>query len=407
MKIAVLTIGDELLNGEVVDTNTADIARLLRSAGYVVDQALTLGDNPQQIAAMLQHLNSNKIVTLVCGGLGPTRDDVTARAAAQAFHLTLALNDTAMAQITEFFNHSGRDFPAGNEKQALIPHKAKVMHNRCGSAPGFILNHNNCLAFFMPGVPHEMRTMLQNEVLPVLQRLIAPSMVCAERVLKVFGLAENSIEQQLPAHLLPPTVQVSFRLEFPLVLVKLNTSGHDEEILDRAEQVVRQCLGEHVVAMGDETMAQVVTRLLLGAEKTIAVAESCTGGLIAKLLTDNAGSSAFLERGIVSYANSAKSDLLGVSEQLLLAHGAVSAECALAMVDGVRQRAKTDIGLAVTGIAGPGGGTVEKPCGTVFIALAMAQGSEVREHHFSGDRQQVRIKTAFTALDWLRQRLDN
>lgn len=401
MKLAIVTIGDELLNGDVIDTNTADIAQSLRCVGYEVDQAITLKDAPQQIATTLKLLNQNKTIAIVCGGLGPTRDDVTARAAAQAYHLTLALNDTALEQIKEFFQRSGRPFPAGNEKQALIPHKAKVMENRCGTAPGFIISHNNCHAFFMPGVPHEMRDMLQRQLIPTLQQLIKPTLFCAERVLKIFGLPENSIERELPAKLFAAEVTLSFRLEFPLVLVKLNSRGHDEASLDQAEQVVRQKLGQHVVAHGDESLAEVVAKKLISAAKNLALAESCTGGLIAKLLTDCSGSSAFFERGAVTYANSAKHDMLGVSDQLLLDKGAVSAECAQAMANGIRQRAKTDLALAVTGIAGPGGGTVEKPCGTVFIALATNQGTEVRECHFSGDRTQVRIKTAYTALDWL------
>lgn len=403
MNIAVLTIGDELLNGEVIDTNTADIAHTLRCAGYTVSQAITVGDDTEQIATTLQYLNRNNAATLVCGGLGPTRDDVTARAAAVAFHLSLILNDTALAQIEDFFKRAGRPFPAGNDKQALIPHKAKVMHNQCGTAPGFIIRHNDGVIFFMPGVPHEMRAMLKHEVVPTLQRLLKPRLCCAQRVLKVLGLAESAIEQQLRALSFASEVQLSFRLEFPLVLVKINSSGMDESVLDVAERQVRVCLGPHIVAVGEQSLAEVVSQALILAETTLSLAESCTGGLIAKLLTDCPGSSAYLERGVVSYANSAKHDLLGVSNELLMSKGAVSAECAIAMAQGVRHGAKTDVAVAVTGIAGPGGGSAEKPCGTVFIAMDRAQGCEVREYHFSGDRQQVRTKTAFTALDWLRQ----
>ncbi len=405
MKIAVVTIGDELLNGEVVDTNTAEIARALRCEGYVIDQAVTLPDQPQLIAVTLQQLNKQNVVALVSGGLGPTRDDVTARAAAQAFHLTLALNDLALRQIEAFFKKSGRAFPPGNEKQALIPHKAQVMENRCGTAPGFIVTHNNRPAFFMPGVPHEMMAMLQQQVIPALRRLVTPTLFCGERVLKVFGLPENDIERQLLANVFPESVALSFRLEYPLVLVKLNTSGKQESDLDEAEQIVRNRLKHHVVASGEQTLPEVVHQLLCDADVTLSLAESCTGGLIAKLLTDLPGSSAYLERGAVTYANSAKHDWLGISNELLLEKGAVSSECARGMVTGIRQRARTDYAIAVTGIAGPGGGTLEKPCGTVFIALATPQHTEVRECHFSGDRHQVRTKTAYTALDWLRRTL--
>jgi len=218
-------------------------------------------------------------------------------------------------------------------------------------------------------------------------------------------LPENDIERQLPANVFPESVALSFRLEYPLVLVKLNTSGKQESDLDEAEQIVRNRLKHHVVASGEQTLPEVVHQLLCDAEVTLSLAESCTGGLIAKLLTDLPGSSAYLERGAVAYANSAKHDWLGISNELLLEKGAVSSECARGMVTGIRQRARTDYAIAVTGIAGPGGGTLEKPCGTVFIALATPQHTEVRECHFSGDRHQVRTKTAYTALDWLRRTL--
>ena len=405
MKIAVVTIGDELLNGEVVDTNTALIARALRCEGYVIDQAITLPDQPQEIATTLQALNKQGSAVLVSGGLGPTRDDLTARAAAQAFHLTLSLNELALRQIEAFFDKAGKPMPPGNEKQALIPHKAQVMENRCGTAPGFIITHNRCPLFFMPGVPHEMEAMLHQQVIPALRRQLAPTLFCGERVVKVFGLPESDIERQLPASLFPDSVALSFRLEYPLVLVKLNTSGKQESDLDDAERLVCERLRHHVVARGNQTLPQVVHQLLCNAEVTLSLAESCTGGMIATLLTDQAGSSAYLERGAVTYANSAKHDWLGIPNELLLEKGAVSAECARGMANGIRQRARTDYALAVTGIAGPGGGTAEKPCGTVFIALATPQGTDIRECHFSGDRAQVRTKTAYTALDWLRRTL--
>ena len=211
----------------------------------------------------------------------------------------------------------------------------------------------------------------------------------------------------MPATLFPESVSVAFRLEYPLVLVKLNSNGKLEQELDEAEDIVRNRLKYHVVASGDETLPGVVHQLLCEAEVTLSLAESCTGGLIAKLLTDQPGSSAYLERGAVTYANSAKHDWLGISNDLLLEKGAVSRECAQGMVTGIRQRARTDYAIAVTGIAGPGGGTAEKPCGTVFIALATPQRTEIKECHFSGDRQQVRIKTAYTALDWLRRTLSS
>ncbi len=400
--VVVIAIGDELLNGAVVDSNSAVIGAALRSAGYRVAQAFTLPDNSVHIAAVLRHLAGDSAVVIVSGGLGPTRDDVTARAVAAAFHLPLTLNETALAQIEDFFRRRGRDMPPGNEKQALIPHKGKVMDNPVGSAPGFIVDRHHTLFFFLPGVPEEMAAMLQRHVLPLVrQRLPAADVLC-ERSYQLLGIAEAQLERTLAADEAFAGLEVSFRLQVPLVIVKLHAVSGDSSHLDRAERRLYQLFGAAVVARGDTSLVRSVAQLLRGADHTLAVAESCTGGLIAKLLTDVPGSSTFFCAGAVSYANEAKQYMLGVRAEVLEQHGAVSAECAHAMALGMRRNAGSDFALAVTGIAGPDGGSDDKPCGTVFIALAQASGVEVRRHHFSGSRERVRLSSAYTALNWLR-----
>jgi len=406
LRIAVLTIGDELLNGEMADTNTAAVARILGGRGYVLRESLSVGDVETDIVEALQDLAKKRDVVIVTGGLGPTADDLTARAAARAFGRRLVLNEEALAQIREHFSRRGRPMPPRNEKQALLPQKVTILPNTEGTAPGFLLHHQGRDLFFLPGVPMEMTAMLEASALPRLMDRSRGDFPGQERMLKVFGLAEPKIEEILTSAPLPEGVRLAFGVDFPLVHAKLRAAGEGaESLLDRAELEARKALGDCVVAVGDETLAGNVARLFIAAEKTLSLAESCTGGLIAKLLTDIPGASGFLERGAVTYANSAKRDWLGVAESLLEKEGAVSEACALAMARGIRRAAGTDLGLAVTGIAGPAGGTQQKPVGTVYLALAAAGGEKVKGYRFAGTRDKIRVMASHMALEWLRRHL--
>jgi nicotinamide-nucleotide amidase len=405
VNIAILTIGDELLNGDLADTNTAAIAAVLGKHSFRIAESVSIGDADADIAAALQRLARTYQVVIVTGGLGPTEDDRTARAAARAFGRSLSLNDEALRQIRARFAGWGRAMHPRNEKQALLPGKSTVLANLQGTAPGFrmILDGKNTL-FFLPGVPTEMLAMLEEHVLPFLRDLEPEPAPEARRLFTVFGLAEPDVEARLARASLPEAVSVAFAVDLPFVQVKLRASGDAaEHFIDQAELVARQTLGDAIVGFDDDTLAGATIRALTAAGLTLALAESCTGGMIAQQLTDQSGASAVLERGVVSYANRAKHDWLGVSEEILNGPGAVSAECALAMARGVMAAADTRIGLAVTGIAGPTGGTQEKPVGTVFIAMVTKTGQRVERFRFSGNRQQVRLRTTCTALDWLRR----
>ncbi len=403
-KIAVLTVGTELLNGEVADTNTRDIALALGRQGLSLSESMTVPDVEGEIAEALSALARRRGTVIVSGGLGPTVDDLTARGAARAFGRRLVLQEQALDQVRDFFRRTGRTMHGANEKQALLPQKALILPNPLGSAPGFRLREGECDLFFLPGVPAEMAAMLEASVLPVLQERGGLEPVIRQRVLKLFGLAEARADELLRLASLPAGVAPAFTLDYPLVVAKLVTSEADgEALLDRAELAARRALGDAVVALGDQTLPGNAARLLAASGLTLALAESCTGGLISKLLTDIPGASAFLERGAVTYADSAKRQWLGVTAKVLEERGAVSEACALAMARGMKKAARTDLALAVTGIAGPDGGTPEKPVGTVFIALASAEGVEARAFRFAGDRCQVRLMAACTALDWLRR----
>ncbi|MGE4492277.1 MAG: competence/damage-inducible protein A [Syntrophotalea sp.] len=406
MNIAVLTTGDELVNGEMSDTNTARIAQLLGAWGYAVRESRAVGDDEAEIEAALHDMTARREVIIGTGGLGPTDDDLTARVAARTFGRRLVLNEEALAQIRRFFEQKNREMHPRNEKQALLPQKSVILPNRLGTAPGFYLRHGNCDLFFLPGVPREMIAMLEEQVLPRLQERSGGSTPLQERILKVFGLSEPKIEELFVQAPLAQGVQLAYGVDFPFVHVKLRASGSEAgEQLDRAELHARKLLEPFVFAVGKETLAANVARMLTDANLTLALAESCTGGLVSQMLTDIPGASRFLERGAVTYSNSAKRDWLQVPDEILRQDGAVSRACARAMARGIRQSAGTDLGLAVTGIAGPDGGTPEKPVGTVFLALSAADQERVQGYRFSGDREQIRRISACMALEWLRRYL--
>jgi nicotinamide-nucleotide amidase len=386
------------------DTNTARIARVLSAQGYVVRESRCVGDDEQEIEAALRDLSTRREVIIATGGLGPTDDDLTARVAARTFERRLVLNEEALEQIRAFFRQRRMDMHPRNEKQALLPLKSTILSNRLGTAPGFSLRHGNCDLFFLPGVPPEMVAMLEETVLPRLRERSGGSAPLQERILKVFGLSEPKVEGRFADRPLPAGVHLAFGVDFPFVHVKLRASGDDaSELLDRSELQARKRLEPFVFAIGRETLAGNVARLLTDAGLTLALAESCTGGMVAQMLTDIPGASRFLERAAVTYANSAKQDWLQVPEEVLTNDGAVSRSCAQAMARGIRRAAGTHLGLAITGIAGPDGGSPDKPVGTVFLALDAVDEERVQGYRFSGERDKVRRLAACMALEWLRR----
>jgi nicotinamide-nucleotide amidase len=280
-----------------------------------------------------------------------------------------------------------------------------LIPNPVGSAPGFRLQIDDRTLYFLPGVPAEMEPMLEASVLPLLQASLPPS-TFVERIFTLIGVAEPQVENLLAAAALPAGVMVGFGVTFPLVYLKLRACGVDaEELLDRSEPLVLRAVGDYMVARGKETLASVVAKLLIRSGETLSLAESCTGGMIAAQLTDIPGVSAFLERGAVTYADKAKVGWLKIPAWMIEQEGAVSSTTAKLMARGIRRVASTDFGLAVTGIAGPSGGTATKPVGTVYIALATAGGERVVCHHFGGSRDEIRRLSACHALDLLRRHL--
>ncbi len=410
MNVSTLSIGDELLFGEVIDTNATVIAARLYARGLRVMRHLTVGDTEAEIVAAIQSLSAASDAVIVSGGLGPTVDDITARAAAQATGDRLAMNDEALAHLRNFTGKLGSPLHPRNERQALLPATAAVIPNPTGTACGFILTHGVCALFFLPGVPGEMTRMLDETVVPDLQQRPGGGRCLRTGVLKVFGPSEAEVDALLAGLADPGAgITLAYGVTFPEIFVKIRVEGESAEAvaaaLARTREAARQRLGGAVYAEDDETMDSMLAGLFRQKAVTLSLAESCTGGLVAKRITDVPGSSAYFLIGAVTYANTAKSGVLAVSPELLAEKGAVSAEVATAMAQGMRRLSGSDIALAVTGIAGPEGGTPDKPVGTVYIALATRAGCQAKLFRFHGNREEIRTITTFMAMDWLRKYL--
>ena len=408
--LELLIIGDELLAGVTADAHTARIAQALQPLGITIARVTITGDAPAAIAGALRSRLPDSRVVLVTGGLGPTEDDRTAAAAAQAFGRELEINHEALARIERFYQCRGRAVNPSSRSQAQLPHGCEVIANPVGTAPAFALRHDGCEYIFLPGVPRELDALLSAAVIPRVQALLGAAPSIVTRTVKTFGLWESIVHERLAdvldAH---RTITVGFYPRFPEVTLRLTARGRDENDLaarlSACLDAVRTRLQPHVYAEQDCTIAEVVGQLLRERGQTIALAESCTGGLISAMLTDVPGSSAYLDRSLVVYSNPAKQHLLGVPDAILQRCGAVSAEVARLLADQVRTRAATTYGLSVTGIAGPAGGSDRKPVGTVYIGLAGPDGIAVREHRFSGTRQGIRTLSAHVALHLLRTTL--
>ncbi len=410
MKIATLSIGDEIIFGEIVDTNAPYIARRLYDEGIRVWRHLAAGDMDDDIAAAILGLAETSQAVIATGGLGPTSDDLTTAAAAKAANMPLLLNDKALAHLDDFLAKRGRKVDPANKKQALIPEGSDLIPNPTGTACGFHLPINGCDFYFLPGVPKEMTRMIEESVIPMLRKRVTRNRILRVKVLKLFGLPEAEagllleglVDENSP-------VKIAFQVEYPEIRVKLRAEGDDNEeadlLLDEASRRTREKLAEYVFAEDDATIDSVVADLLHKRGLTLSLAESCTGGLLAKRITDMPGSSAYFLEGAITYSNAAKTRVLGVSSQLLEEKGAVSPEVAAAMAEGMRGLCGSDIAIAVTGIAGPDGGTPDKPVGTVFIALSTHAGSKTKGYRFFGSRHEIRNITTFSALDLLRRHL--
>ncbi len=405
----ILTIGDELLRGEIVDSNKTQIAERLLSLGVETRFQISVRDAPADMAGAFCCAAKRADVVIVSGGLGPTRDDLTSEVIAETFGHRLSLDETVLASLRAFFDRLGRPMAENNRKQAYFPEGAEVLPNPIGTAPGFSLEAGGSLFFCLPGVPRELARMLDEQVLPRLAARRPAGGAQRSMLLRTFGISESALDLALRDVALPKDVTLGFRTAFPDNLVRVvarsTASEKADAALVRACTGVREHLGAVVYGEGEPPLAAVVGELLAGAQKSLAVAESCTGGLLAERIAAVAGASRYFRGGVVTYSNAAKCALLGVPEALLSRHGAVSEPVARAMAEAARERFGADFALATTGISGPTGGSPEKPVGTLFLALAAADGTHAAGTHLPFERERHRQATAQLALDWLRRKL--
>lgn len=410
MKAVILSIGDEVLNGEVADTNAAWLAERLLELGVEIAYHTCVGDVEEHIEQSLRYAAKRVNLIVATGGLGPTQDDLTRHAVAKVANAPLELHEESLARLEERFRRWGRPMPPQNRIQAMIPAGAEVLPNTEGTAAGFIARIGSAYAAFLPGVPREMKAMYEKSLQPFIMALpIERRAVRVERF-HTFGVPESLVNEKLgPMMQRGANPLVGLRVSGGVVSIKLLATGQDlsgaERVLAPAAEAVRQRLGEAIFGMGSDTLELAVARLLEARGATIAIAESCTGGLVGHLLTNVPGISRFLLEDLVTYSNAAKTELLGVPAATIQAVGAVSEEVARAMAEGVRRRAKADIGLSTTGIAGPDGGSPEKPVGLVYIGLASQAGTSVERLTLVGSREIIKDRAAKSALNTLRLHL--
>lgn len=409
----ILSTGDEILLGDIIDTNSRFLCRMLRETGIQVDQTRCVGDDPDHIAAVIIQISQTADICMVTGGLGPTKDDLTALAAGCAAGLDLQINETALDSIKEYFKDRGFDWLSENEKQALLPRDCDIMINHNGTAPGFYFKINQCLFFFLPGPPREMKPMFMNQVTPVLiDRFELTHDLIVER-LTVFMLKESVLGHKLGEfESLFPELKLGIRVSFPTIEVKMRFANQPENRkkaesdMAAAKAWVFDQLGNKVVSPTGKSLVQEVAALLTRHKKTLAIAESCTGGLIANMITDQPGSSDYFVFSGITYSNAVKTAILGVTEKTLIDHGAVHEQTAREMALGALKKAGADYAVSTTGIAGPTGGTDDKPVGTVCIGLAGADFSTSKKFVFKlDDREKNKKMFAASALEMLRQHL--
>ena len=405
----IIAIGSELLAPDRTDTNSLWLTEQLNRLGIEVKLKTVVGDDDARLEETIKDAAKRSKVVITTGGLGPTEDDITRKVTARALGRRLLLDEDLLAEIRQRFQNFGVAMPERNSRQAMVIEDAEVLPNPNGTAPGMFIDHKGTAIALLPGPPREMKPMFENHVANRLMSR-AGSQRVVRRMLRVAGMGESAVDEKIAPiysqYENPQTTILFNQSEIEIHLTARGRTENDAEVLlDRLSEQIEERLGNSIFAFAGETMEQVVGLKLSVGGYTLAVAESCTGGLLSQRLTDVPGSSKYFIEGVVTYSNDAKMRTLGVEPVLLLEHGAVSGPVAEAMAEGIRERADTDFGLAITGIAGPGGGTEEKPVGLVYIAIASESGTEHRKLTIPGDRHLVRWRASQAALDLLRRRL--
>ncbi len=410
MKADIITIGDEILIGQIVDTNSAWMAEQFNMNGIEIRQITSVHDDVDHINEALRRAEEKADLVVLTGGLGPTKDDITKTALCRYFNTQLVFHEPTFVHIRERFKNRNIDLNRLNRDQALMPESCQVLHNKVGTAPGMWFEKNDTIFISLPGVPFEMHYLVEQEILPRLQKN-GKRKAIFHKTIQTQGLPESMLAERIEnwESTLPDNIKLAYLPNPMSVRLRLSAIGISEDELRQQIAVeierLKQLIPEHIFGYDNETLAEVTGRLLLERGQKLSVAESCTGGYISHLITLIAGSSAFYEGGITSYSNELKEKLLNVSPDILKEHGAVSEPVVCQMAEGVRKALGTGYSVATSGIAGPGGGTEDKPVGTVWIAVAGPNKTITEKYIFGDNRERNIIRTSQTTLQMLRRML--
>lgn len=410
MQATIITIGDEILIGQIVDTNSVSIAKQLNEAGIVVREKCSIGDRAEEIIRTLRRAEEQSQVIILTGGLGPTKDDITKKTLATLFHSEMRYDEAVAAHVERMLTARGIEFNALNRSQAEVPACCTILHNAHGTAPGMWFEDAGCVIVSLPGVPYEMEHLMQDEVMPRLKAHFSLQQI-VHRTLITAGLAESILAKRIEEweEALPPYLKLAY---LPSAgIVRLRLSAYEVEGTAVAEEIeqrfaaLQRLIPEYVVGFESATVEEQVHRTLIERGQTLALAESCTGGKLCSKFTAMAGASTYLLAGLTTYSNEAKINLLGVSPETLTTYGAVSEATAREMAEGARRVTGADYAVATTGIAGPTGGSAEKPIGTVWFAVATPHGVTTAHHLCGTDRGQVIDRATAYAIRLLRDAL--
>jgi nicotinamide-nucleotide amidase len=417
-KLVIISTGDELTTGKIADTNAQWLADRCYELGLDLVATLVVGDYPERITWAWERAFELGELIVATGGLGPTSDDLTTETLADVLGEKLRFDEPTAEKMRALFGRMGRAMPENNLKQARFPESAVILENPLGTAPGYRVSCRRTIGagagrqtvdrhlVVMPGVPREMKPMFDDQVAPWIAELRGSTEVSLSATFQTFGMSESKLDETVGQVIRPEEARVSYRASFPMISVRLRVKDEPERARARLEVLaerVRRTLGPVIFGEGDVTMEQMVGRALVARGAKVAFAESCSGGLVGHRMTDVPGSSAYFVADYVTYSNQAKTDTLGVKPETIASFGAVSEETAREMAEGARRRARADVAVATTGIAGPDGGTADKPVGTVCFALS-AEGVLVsRRHQLWGNREWVKLLSSQLALDWVRR----
>ena len=410
MKAEIISIGSEILRGQITDTNANFIAKKLVESGIDLEHISAVGDNPESLLSTLKLAFQRSDLIITTGGLGPTEDDITYQTIARALNLKLIKYPEAEENLKKILHKIKIKVSPSNLKQVYLPEGAKIIINQYGTAPAMILEKDNKIICSFPGVPHEMKNLIEENLIPYLKEKFPPSLIKKSKILKVTDLGESSVNELIRDYINkqtnfsfgiyanPEDIQVQVTTQAP-------TEKETDKLLQFSVNQLTKILGNYIYGIDDETLEEVVGKLLKTKKLKVAVAESCTGGMLGEMITRIPGSSKYFQGGVISYNAKIKEDLLKVPPEVIKKYGEVSKEVAQLMAEGVRRCCHIDIGISITGIAGPGGATEKKKVGLVYMALADSKKTITQKHQLFGNRQLIRVRSTRRALNMLRMYL--